>query len=46
MGLFHYVWLSEGQPVAKADQQDFHPKHRAAAAASLASGGVTAFSPG
>lgn len=26
MGLFHYVWLSEGQPLAKANPAEFSPK--------------------
>lgn len=28
MGLFHYVWLSEGQPLAKAAPEGFSPKVR------------------
>lgn len=28
MGLFHYVWLSESQPLAKAVPAGFSPKAR------------------
>lgn len=44
MEIFHYVWLSEGQPLAKADPAGFSPKAQGSCSP-LASGGVTAFSP-
>lgn len=43
--LFHHVWLSEGQPLARADPAAFSPKVRAAAASSKGSGSVAGFLP-